>query len=197
MYSNKVLFIFSLSLTIAACSSSESPSPITTTPTSTLTSTPTIITTNTATLAVPTDTPIPTDTRSPEIVEIRAEVTYHVAQDGDTLLGIAEKYNLSPESILYSNFEIKPHTLESGKNLVIPPIDGFYYTWKEGEMLPVVAHRFGVSIISILTWSENGLDRELKEIEPGTIIFIPGGKNFSFDWNPPTAPVVTGTPSAK
>lgn len=146
---------------------------------------------------MPTDIPIPTDTRSPEIVETRSEVIYHVVQDGDTLLGIAEKYNLSPESILYSNFEIQPHTLEYGKTLVIPPIDGFYYTWKEGEVLPVVAHRFGVSIISILTWSENGLDRELKEIEPGTILFIPGGKNPYFDWNTPTVPVETGTPSAK
>jgi hypothetical protein len=58
-----------------------------------------------------------------------------------------------------------------------------------------MAHRFGVSIISIMSWSENGLDREFEEIEPGKILFIPGGKNPDFDRSTPTAPVETSTPT--
>jgi len=78
--------------------------------------------------------------------------------------------------------------------LVIPPIDGFYYLMKDGEDLPEVAHRFGVSIISILSWPENGLDPEIEDVEPGKNLFIPGGKNTHFDWSTAKPPIETVSP---
>ena len=40
--------------------------------------------------------------------------------------------------------------------------------------------------------TENGLDREIEEIGPGTILFIPGGKDPSFDyWGTPIVPIET------
>jgi hypothetical protein len=59
---------------------------------------------------------------------------------------------------------------------------------KDGDSLPEISHRFGVSIISILSWPENGLDQEIEDIEPGKMIFIPGGTNPNFDWSTPTPP---------
>jgi len=55
-------------------------------------------------------------------------------------------------------------------------VDGFYYTWEDGETLPKVAHQFDVSILSIVDWDANGLDGQIDEIEPGPTLFIPGGK---------------------
>jgi spore germination protein len=122
----------------------------------------------------------------------RSEVDYYVVKDGDELSNIAQHFNLSPESILFSNFEDSPSALVSGTTLVIPPMDGFYYTWKEGESLPKVAHRFGVSILSIVNWSGNGLDGRIEDIQPGTMLFIPGGKIPYLEWS---APVPTSTPT--
>jgi LysM repeat protein len=182
VYKFLMLFILSTFLIITACASPEPTAPNTATPTAAITFTPTKTATKTATLSAPTNTTEPTFTPSPEIIAVRTEATYHVVEEGDTLLSLAEKYHLSPESILFSNFDVQPYTLVVGMTLVIPPIDGFYYTWKGGDVLPDLAYRFGVSMISILTWPENGLDREIEEIEPGKILFIPGGKNPYFDW---------------
>ena len=121
----------------------------------------------------------------------RSDIDYYVVKDGDELSSIAQHFNLSPESILFSNFEDSPGALESGTTLVIPPIDGFYYTWKEGETLPKVAYRFGVSILSSVDWPGNGLDGQIEEIQPGTTLFIPGGTIPYLEWS---APVPTSTP---
>ena len=190
----KVLFISSLILISTACSPPQLSTPITTSPTSTLAATALITVTSIPTLSGSTGTPEASFTPSPEVIEQRIEMTYHVVQAGETTREIAEQYRLSEASIVYSNFEILPRDLAPGMTLVIPPIDGFYYLMKGGEDLPEVAHRYGVSIISILSWPENGLDPEIEEIEPGKILFIPGGKNTHFDWSTATLPVETVTP---
>ena len=81
----------------------------------------------------------------------------------------------------------------TGTTLVIPPMDGFYYTWKEGESLPKVAHRFDVSILSIMNWQENEMDGQIEQIQPGTSLFIPGGKIPYREWSVPV-PTTTLTP---
>jgi peptide/nickel transport system substrate-binding protein len=124
----------------------------------------------------------------------RIELTYYEVQAGETIFDIAKKHDISPEGILHSN-EIPPHVLIPGMVLIIPPIDGFYYTWKDGDDLTALAHRFGVSINSILTWPENGGIHVTDEIETGKLLFIPGG-TYSFDYlSTPFAPLAVSTPT--
>lgn len=105
-------------------------------------------------------------------------------QEGDTVFGIAEKFNLKPETILFGNSETlmdNPDTLEPGMELYILPVDGVYYRWKQGDDLAGVAAQLGVKPEDILNWPGNRLESSsleegsLPDIRPGTMLVIPGG----------------------
>lgn len=175
-------FIF-LILILAACLPTTSPLDDGIPPTSTVSSNQTVIRTDTPpTIAPAALLPSPT-INSPSISEDRTDVIHYVIKNGDSLSSIAQRFSLSLESVLFSNSGVSPQDLEPGTTLVIPPVDGFYYTWEEGETLPKIAHQFDVSILSIVDWHGNGLDGQIDEIEPGTTLFIPGGKISYLKWN--------------
>lgn len=115
---------------------------------------------------------------------------YEVAQ-GDYVFGIADKYGLKPESIIWANYDIlldNPASLQPGQKLRIPPADGVIYTWHEGDGLNKVSETFGVKPEDIISWPGNGLSAEtigdyaLPNIEPGTVLFVPGGRRAYVDW---------------
>jgi murein DD-endopeptidase MepM/ murein hydrolase activator NlpD len=122
----------------------------------------------------------------------RLEVIKYVVQAGDTLFGIAEKYGLKPETVLWGNYEVlqdDPHRLSPGQELNIPPIDGAIHVWHEGEGLNGVAKFFGVTAREIIEWPGNNLPPDLDpkdpEIEAGTLLMIPGGKREIVSWSAP------------
>ncbi|MGC8855749.1 MAG: M23 family metallopeptidase [Anaerolineae bacterium] len=136
-----------------------------------------------------------------------AAVTYRVAA-GDAMFAIAKKFNLKPETILYSNKDVlddNPHNLRPGMELLIPPVDGVYYKWQEGDTLQDVANKFKADVNgdkkvdqtdvdllveAILNFPGNNLDLTDPQIKPGTLILIPGGQRELVDWSKfiPTIP---------
>src|SRR5512138_3131581 len=71
-------------------------------------------------------------------------ISYKVVR-GDSLFGIAQQYNLKPESILYSNqatLNDNPTLLSPGMVLNIPPEDGLLYTWERDDTIESVADKF-------------------------------------------------------
>ncbi|NIM94271.1 MAG: peptidoglycan DD-metalloendopeptidase family protein [Anaerolineales bacterium] len=125
----------------------------------------------------------------------RLDVIYYEVKSGDTLFGIAERYGVKPETILWGNFEVledNPHSLQPGQELRIPPIDGTLHVWSEGEGLSGIADFFDVTIQDILDWPGNHLnpDMDLEEptIEPGTVLMIPGGRREYVSWTAPRIP---------
>ena len=68
----------------------------------------------------------------------RTEVITYTVQKGDTIFGIAEKFNLKPETILWGNTYIlgdNPHLLQPGMDLNILPVDCTFHKWSAGEGL--------------------------------------------------------------
>ncbi|MEW6568566.1 MAG: peptidoglycan DD-metalloendopeptidase family protein [Chloroflexota bacterium] len=119
----------------------------------------------------------------------RVDVVRYTVQPGDSVFGIADRFGLKPESVLWGNYEVlqdDPHLLRPGHELNILPVDGTYYQWQAGDSLQAVADFFGVEPEAIADWPSNGLDPENPLIQPGQWLVVPGGRRALRTWVVPT-----------
>lgn len=123
----------------------------------------------------------------PQIVATNAkssgDVVSYTVQEGDTLASVAAKFNVTSESIRWSN-NITGTTLRPGTQISIPPLNGIVYTVGNGDTPESLAARFNVSKEQIIAFN----DAEISGLKPGARIVIPGGQ---------VQAVVTSTSSAK
>jgi murein DD-endopeptidase MepM/ murein hydrolase activator NlpD len=124
----------------------------------------------------------------------RQDIVKYTVEQGDTIFGIAEKYGLKPQTILWGNYGIlldDPHNLQPGQNLNILPIDGTYYEWQSGDGLNGVAKFFGVSPDVIINYPANELnpdtigDLAAPNIPAGKTLIVPGGERAFTSWSAP------------
>jgi hypothetical protein len=118
---------------------------------------------------------------------------YTVAR-GDSVFGIAKKFEIEPETVLWANYDVMqddPHNLKPGMALTIPPTDGIYYQWKDGDTLESVANEYEADIYNILGWPGNDIDLTNPKIDPSSWVMIPGGKREFVQWLIPT--IATGS----
>jgi murein DD-endopeptidase MepM/ murein hydrolase activator NlpD len=110
-------------------------------------------------------------------------VVYRVSR-GDAMLRIAEQFKLKPETLLYVNTQLEdnPHNLKPGMELLIPPVDGLYHEWEEGDTFESVADQFDADAGDIINFPGNKIDLTDPALEPGTKVMIPGGKRALRDW---------------
>jgi len=100
-------------------------------------------------------------------------------------LGIAHKFDLEAESILYANYDLlndDPTYLRPGWRLTIPPTDGVYYKWKEGDTLQKVAEKYYVDVEDIIRWPSNHLDITQPSTEGLEYVMIPDGYREIKSW---------------
>jgi hypothetical protein len=124
----------------------------------------------------------------------RTEVITYSVEQGDSVFGIAEKFSLKPETILWGNYNTladNPHALKPGQDLNILPTNGTYHEWKKGESLTKVADYYGVDPMDIVEYPGNDFDIydfdiENPDIEPGAMLIVPGGQREMVDYGPPT-----------
>lgn len=119
----------------------------------------------------------------------RVDVLRYTVQSGDTLFGIAERFGIKPETVLWGNFETlndDPHLLRPGQELNILPVNGTYYQWQEGDQLSKVADSFGVDARDVVEWPGNHLDFSNPSPEPGDWLVVPGGRRPFRQWFVPT-----------
>jgi murein DD-endopeptidase MepM/ murein hydrolase activator NlpD len=114
------------------------------------------------------------------------KVIKHVVAEGETVESIAARYQLMPETIMGSNGIYDPEAqLESGRELVIPPVDGMYYVAVEGDSVESIAQRFQVEPEAILSYEGNNIKDGV--ITAGQQVIVPGGMM------PPRQEVITYT----
>jgi murein DD-endopeptidase MepM/ murein hydrolase activator NlpD len=119
----------------------------------------------------------------------RSEVITYAVQKGDTLFGIADKFSLHPETVLWGNyFTLKddPHLLIPGQVLNILPVDGTYHYVTQGSTLEQIAKFYGVTPQDIVDGPGNQLDPNNPVPTPNTWLVIPGGHRESQAWTVPT-----------
>ncbi len=124
----------------------------------------------------------------------RKEVETYVVQEGDTVFGIAEKFGLRPQTILWGNYFTlldNPAFLRPGDVLNILPVDGVYHRWTAGEGLNGVAGYYGVTPADIINYPANKLnpddigDLGNPNIKEGTWLIVPNGERDFITWSAP------------
>ncbi len=101
----------------------------------------------------------------------RADIVTYVTQPGDTVASLAAKFDVTSNSILWSN-NLKSSTLYPGTKLLIPPITGIVYTVKPGDTPQSLAQKYGANVQDLIAFN----DAELSGLTPGEQIVIPGGQ---------------------
>jgi LysM repeat protein len=112
-------------------------------------------------------------------------ITYTI-QEGESIFSIASKFNIAPETILWSNrYELgdDPAVYVPGTTIYILPVDGVYHIWQAGEGLNGVSDFYGVTPDVIIDYPGNKLDRaypwqplasNIAPVNP-PLIWFPGG----------------------
>ena len=99
----------------------------------------------------------------------KTTIEYSV-KSGESVSSVAKDFGLSPDTLRYTN-KITGDSLEEGKVLTIPPVDGVYVAIKTNDTLSTIAERYKISVDDIVKY--NGLNRD-EPIHSGNQLLIPG-----------------------
>lgn len=121
----------------------------------------------------------------------RQDVQLYTVELGDSVFGIASYYKVQPETVLWSNYDSlkdNPHAITVGMELKVPPVDGVYYQWQEGDTFESVAAVFETDATEILGWGGNKFDLAKPSVDPDAWVMIPGGQREFQQWIVPIIP---------
>jgi hypothetical protein len=119
----------------------------------------------------------------------RTDVIEYSVTTGDSVFGIAKSFNLHPETILWANYSElndSPDMLNPGMTLNVPPVDGVYYQWQEGDTLESVAAKFDATVLDILDWEGNNFDLTNPQVQLEQWVMVPNGHREFRQWLVPT-----------
>lgn len=103
----------------------------------------------------------------------RREIIEHIVRSGDSLTAVAEKYNVSLETILWANDLKASSKIKEGQSLVILPVSGAIHYVKKGDTLAQIAKTYKGEAGKIIAFNE--LSNQ-DDIYIGDILIIPDGK---------------------
>jgi len=122
------------------------------------------------------------DTKKPSVVTQEAsgageEVLYYNVKPGDTVLAIAEKFGLQPETLMWSNslIEQNPDRLSIGDQLRILPVNGVLHVVKRGDTLSSIAEKYEANMQDIVAYAANEMTDADAALAIGKEIVVPGG----------------------
>ena len=107
-----------------------------------------------------------------ETAKGQTDIIKHTVAKGETLSSIANKYNISVETILLAN-ELDSSNIHEGQELLILPVDGIIHMVEKGETLAQIAKTYSSDKQNIIDY--NGLS-DSGDIYVGDVLIIPNGK---------------------
>lgn len=103
------------------------------------------------------------------------QITIYVVRKGDTLSGIAKMFNVTTNTIVWSN-DITGNTVSPGDRLVILPISGVRHVVKKGDTVQSIAKKYSGDADEIAQFNDLGVSTKLAV---GDTIIIPDGEMLS------------------
>lgn len=99
-------------------------------------------------------------------------------QAGDTVSGIASRFGITSQYILWNNIDIisDQHVLAVGGKLQVPSVEGILHQVKVGETLSDIAGQYSAKVSDIISFPANGLANNPNLLQEGSTILVPGGK---------------------
>jgi murein DD-endopeptidase MepM/ murein hydrolase activator NlpD len=98
------------------------------------------------------------------------EISTYVVVEGDTLSSIAEKFDISTNTIRWANDLGIKAVIHVGQKLVILPVTGIQYTVKKGDTISGITKKFDADQAEILDYNDLEDPSEVKE---GMKLIIP------------------------
>ena len=110
---------------------------------------------------------------TPQVAQIQA----YTVLSGDTVLGIAEKFGLQPETIQWANpgLEVNVDLIRPGDSLAILPVDGALHTITSGDTLGSIANEYKVTVEDIINYPGNNLADANAPLTIASKLLIPNG----------------------
>jgi len=107
----------------------------------------------------------------------RLNIITYTVQSGDSVHAIADRFSISPETIMWSNgeLELHPDMLKIGQGLTILPLSGVYHKVAKGDTLESLAKKFKVEPEAIAEYHLNDLIPPYN-LASGQMLVIPGGE---------------------
>jgi murein DD-endopeptidase MepM/ murein hydrolase activator NlpD len=107
----------------------------------------------------------------------RQEIITYTVQTGDTLYGIAEKFGITADTIMWASGRLEDHPdlLKIGQVLTILPIDGVYHTVVADDTLESIAQQYKAEVSAIIECEYNNLESPYS-LSLGQKLIVPDGK---------------------
>ncbi|HVB97341.1 MAG TPA: LysM peptidoglycan-binding domain-containing protein [Chloroflexota bacterium] len=103
----------------------------------------------------------------------RLQIMHYQVQNGDTLADLANRFDISENTIVWANDLSSDGTLAPGQQLTILPVSGVLYTTRPGDTVATLATRFQSDAAAIGQFNQL---KNTDQLTSGTQLVIPGGR---------------------
>jgi murein DD-endopeptidase MepM/ murein hydrolase activator NlpD len=106
-------------------------------------------------------------------------ITYTV-QSGDNIWSIATGLGLDPQTVLWANpkVESSPDLLSVGQKLIVPPVDGVWYTVAKGDTVESLAKKYKTTVEKIIGFAGNELEEPYTLTAGQQLMLVDGRKQI-------------------
>ena len=109
--------------------------------------------------------------------QVRNSVITHVVQRGETPNDIADRYDITTDTLIWSNRRFYMNSLQAGFEMRIMPIDGAIHRVETAQTIQSIADQYLVDPYAIIDSDFNGFKDAVPEnlLPVGLDVVIPGG----------------------